>query len=206
MVEIWSKYGPTAARNHGAVSRARPRSGTIDIHSHVVVPAAAELVAPHLGGGTDTAAPETVAVGRKQLADRRSRMLDLADRVPDLDAMGIERQVIKPSPQQCYYDVPADIAVKATRLVNDGVAEFAARLPDRLIPFGSVPMSEPAAAVAELDYCAHTLGFKGVQILTNVAGRELSYPAFEPFWAKAEQLRMLVVIHPAGWRDFTSAM
>ena len=33
-----------------------------------------------------------------------------------------------------------------------------------------------------------TLGFKGVQILTNVAGKELSDPAFAPFWAKAEEL------------------
>jgi aminocarboxymuconate-semialdehyde decarboxylase len=43
------------------------------------------------------------------------------------------------------------------------------------------------------------LGFKGVQILTNVAGRELSDPAFAPFWAKAEQLGVLVVIHPNGF-------
>ena len=201
MVEIWSKYGPTAARRHDGESRPRPSGGTIDIHSHVLVPAAADLVAPYLAKSAETAAPETVAVGRKQSADRRSRMLHLAERVPDLDAMGIERQVIKPSPQQCYYEVPAEIAVKAARLVNDGIAEFAARLPDRLIPFGSLPMCEPSAAVAELEHCARKLGFKGVQILTNIAGRELSDAAFEPFWAKAEQLQMLIVIHPAGFTE-----
>ena len=43
------------------------------------------------------------------------------------------------------------------------------------------------------------LGFKGVQVLTNVNGRELSDPAFAPFWKKAEKLGVLVVIHPNGF-------
>jgi aminocarboxymuconate-semialdehyde decarboxylase len=201
MSEGWSKYTLTAARSHSPSSRPRPTSGTIDIHSHIIVPAADELVAPYLAKVNDGTSADTIAVGRKQLAERRPHMLDLAIRLPDLDAMGLERQVIKPSPQQCYYDVPPDVAVKSARLVNDGVAEFAARRPDRFIPFGSVPMSEPTAAVSELDYCARKLGFKGIQILTNVAGRELSDPAFEPFWAKAEELKVLVVIHPAGFTE-----
>ena len=46
-------YGPTAARKHGRPGReTRPRSPTIDIHSHVSVPAAAAVVAPHLDVAT----------------------------------------------------------------------------------------------------------------------------------------------------------
>lgn len=201
MAEIWSKYEPTAARSHTVSAARRPRTGTVDIHSHVLVPAAAELVAPHLPKHADAATPDTIAVGRKQLADRRPHMLDLAVRLPDLDSMGLERQVIKPSPQQCYYEVPAEIAVKAARLVNDGVAEIAARKPDRLLPFGSVPLSEPSAAVTELERCERDLKFKGVQILAHVGDKELSDPSLEPFWAKAEQLQMLIVIHPAGFTE-----
>jgi aminocarboxymuconate-semialdehyde decarboxylase len=201
MAEIWSKYGPTAARTHAPSSVRRAVTGTVDIHSHIVVQAAADLVAPHLSKPNDGAAAETMALGRKQLAERHSRMIDLSERLPDLDAMGIERQVIKSAPQQCYYEVPSDIAIKAARLVNEGIAEFAALRPDRLIPFGTVPLSEPAAAAAELDYCARELKFKGVQILAHVGQRELSDPTFEPFWAKAEQLGMLVVIHPAGYTE-----
>jgi len=201
MTEIWSKYGPTAARVHrSGLERSRP-TGTIDIHSHVIVPAAAELVAPHLPKALDNTAAETIAINRKQMVERSSRMTDLKDRLPDLDAMGIERQVIKPSPNQCYYEVPSDIAVKAARLVNDGMAEFASRLPNRLVPFGSVPMCEPEAAVAELERCARDLSFKGIQILTNISGRELSDPVFEKFWATAERLGTLVVIHPAGFTE-----
>jgi aminocarboxymuconate-semialdehyde decarboxylase len=45
------------------------------------------------------------------------------------------------------------------------------------------------------------LGFTGVEILTNVVGKELSDPAFAPFWQKAEELGALVMIHPNGFTD-----
>src|ERR1051326_9461627 len=45
------------------------------------------------------------------------------------------------------------------------------------------------------------LRFKGVQILTNVAGNEISDPAYAPFWAKAEELGALVLIHPNGFPE-----
>jgi aminocarboxymuconate-semialdehyde decarboxylase len=48
-----------------------------------------------------------------------------------------------------------------------------------------VLMPDGIEAAKELERCITKLGFKGVQILTNVNGRELSDPAFAPFWAKA---------------------
>ena len=44
-----NRYGPTAARKQGKPGReVRPKSITIDIHSHVGVPAAAAIALPHL--------------------------------------------------------------------------------------------------------------------------------------------------------------
>ncbi len=45
--------------------------------------------------------------------------------------MGLDMQIIKPPPPQCYYAVPLEIAVQSAQMVNDGVAEFVARKPDR---------------------------------------------------------------------------
>ena len=84
--------------------------------------------------------------------------------------------------------MPLDIAVKAAQLVNDGIAEFVAQKPDRFVGFGSVPMPDASEAAKELERCVTKLGFKGVQILTNVNGKELSDPLFAPFWKKAEEL------------------
>jgi aminocarboxymuconate-semialdehyde decarboxylase len=203
MPEQWNKYGPTAARRHGRPGReVRPQSVTVDIHSHVGVPEAAKFVEPHLDPAAMAlghfANPETRALSEKQEADIRAKA-GLDNRLADLDAMGIDMQIVMPAPPQCYYSVPIDIAVQAARLDNDGVAEFGGRKPERLKPFGTVPMPDGGEAAKELERCCKTLGFKGVEILTNVAGRELSDPAFAPFWKKAEELGALVIIHPAGF-------
>jgi aminocarboxymuconate-semialdehyde decarboxylase len=199
----WNKYEPTAARKHVKPGReARPKSVTIDVHSHVGVPRAAEIVKGHLAPDamplvtfSDAA---TKALNQKQEADMVMRA-PLDKRLADLDAMGLDMQVIKPPPPQCYYAVPLEIAVKAAQVVNDGIAEFVARKPDRLKGFGTVPMPDGNEAAKELERCVTKLGFKGVQVLTNVNGKELSDPAFMPFWKKAEELGVLVVIHPNGF-------
>ncbi|HYZ33217.1 MAG TPA: amidohydrolase family protein [Crenalkalicoccus sp.] len=206
MSEPTNHYGPTAARPPGRPGRElRPAGLTVDVHSHVLVPEAAHFVAPHLDPATIPlarfAVPETQALNRKQEADRRRVFTDLAARLAELDAMGLDMQVCAPPPPQCYYTVPLEPAVRATRMVNDGIAAFCAERPDRFVGLGSVPMQDAAAAVEELERCVGRLGFKGVQVLTNVAGRELSDPAFAPFWAKAEALGALVMLHPNGFTE-----
>jgi aminocarboxymuconate-semialdehyde decarboxylase len=206
MGEVWNRFGPTAARSHGKSGRTlRPSSMTIDVHSHVAVPEAAKFVKPHLDLATiplvKFATLDTKALNQQQDTDRTSRMTQYDERLADLDEMGIDLQVVKPLPSQCYYTLPLEIADRAARMVNDGLAEYVAGRPNRFIAFGTVPLHDGTAAATELERCVKQLGFKGVQILTNVAGRELSHPDFAPFWAKAEQLGVLVVIHPNGFTE-----
>lgn len=200
----WNRYGPTAARAAGARGP-RPDGVTIDIHSHVAVPAAAAFVRPHLDPATiplvGFATPQTRALNARQDLDRTGVMTSHDGRLADLDAMGIDLQVVMCPPPQCYYGVPVEVAVKAARIVNEGVADYVARRPDRFVGLGTVPMPDGDEAARELEHCMTALSFKGVQILTNVAGRELSDPAFAPFWRKAEELGAVVLIHPNGFTD-----
>jgi aminocarboxymuconate-semialdehyde decarboxylase len=147
------------------------------------------------------ATPETKALNQQQDAERTPRMVGYDERLADLDAMGIDLQLIMPPPPQCYYTVPLEIAVQAARMVNDGVAEYCARKPERFVALGTVPMPDGNEAAKELERCVGKLGFKGVQILTNVAGKELSDPAYAPFWKKAEELGALVLLHPNGFTE-----
>jgi len=204
MTEQWNKYAPTAARRHGKPGRERrPSSTTIDIHSHVAVPAAAACVKPHLDPTTIAlthfADAATVALSQKQEADIRSRITGYDERLADMDAMGIDMQLVLPAPNQCYYTVAPEIAVDAARLVNEGLAQYVGKKPDRFVALGCVPLSDGNEAARELERCIKSLGMKGAQILTNVAGRELSHPGLAPFWAKAETLGALIVIHPNGF-------
>lgn len=201
-----NRYGPTAARRtDGLAVRPRPATLTVDMHSHVTVPAAAEFVSPHLDFATiplaHFATPNTQALNQRQDQERRPLMLDVDLRLAEMDAFGIDHQVIMPTPFQCYYTVPQAIAEKASRLVNDGVAAFQAQRPDRFTALGTVPLAKGRAAAAELEYCMRELGFKGVQVLTTVAGRELSDPEFAPFWEKAEELGAVVLLHPNGFTE-----
>ena len=202
----WNKYEADGGARAGRPGReVRPKSITIDVHSHVGVPrasrireAASAAASPPRWCGSPTPRP------RRSIRSRRPTLCaraSLEQRLADLDAMGLDMQVIKPPPPQCYYAVPIEIAVEAAQIVNDGIAEFVARKPDRLRGFGTVPMPDGNEAAKELERCVTKLGFKGVQVLTNVNGKELSDPAFAPFWKKAEELGALVVIHPNGFTD-----
>ena len=203
---MWNKYGPTAARRHGKPGREmRPSSTTIDIHSHVAIPDAAAFVRPHLDPATIPLAhfadAGTKALSARQEEDIRARITQYDERLSDMDAMGVDMQLILPPPNQCCYTVPLDIAVKAARMVNDGLAQYVAKKPDRFVALGTVPLSDGAEAATELERCMTSLRMKGAEILTNVAGRELSEPQYSPFWKRAEELGALVVIHPNGFTD-----
>jgi aminocarboxymuconate-semialdehyde decarboxylase len=86
-------------------------------------------------------------------------------------------------------------------MINDGLAEYVSRRSDRFVALGTVPLIHGGEAANELERCMRSLGMKGVEILTNVAGKELSEPDYAPFWRKAEQLGALVVIHPNGFTE-----
>lgn len=206
MPAMWNKYADTAARQHGKPGRTvRPQSVTIDLHAHAVVPAAAKFVGNNLDPATiplaHFASVLTKELNAKQESDIRSRMIEYDDRLRDMDEMGVDMQLVMPPPPQLYHTVKTEIAVPAARIVNEGILEYCARHKDRLIPCGTVPMQDGHEAAKELEHCAKTLGIRSVEILTNVNGKELSDPAFAPFWAKAEELGTLVVLHPNGFTE-----
>jgi aminocarboxymuconate-semialdehyde decarboxylase len=203
---IWNKYANTAARTHGKPGRERrPKSVTIDMHAHAAFPAVGQFVGNRLDLSTvplaHFASQETKDVNAKQDADIKERITGYDGRFKLMDEMGVDMQFVMPAPPQIYHTVALDVAVPAARMVNDHMAEFCARHKDRLIPCGTVPMQDGNEAAKELDYVVNKLGFKGVEILTNVDGRELSDPAFAPFWKKAEELDALVAIHPNGFTE-----
>src|SRR2546423_10972366 len=193
MHDQWNKYAATAGRKHAKPGReVRPKSTTVDIHSHVAIPQAAALVKPHLDMSTVPLAhfadAPTKALSQKQEEDVRARITGYDERLADLDAMGIDLQLVMPPPNQCYYTVPLDIAVKAAQMVNDGLAQYVARKEDRFVALGTVPLSDGAEAARELERCMTKLGMKGAEVLTNVAGRELSEPPYAPVLHNAEAL------------------
>ena len=146
-----NRYGPTSARAVPA-QKQRLTTPTVDIHAHVAVPEAAAYIAPHLVL-SDIAMvrhsnAETKGINMTQDADRKVAMVDMDDRLAVLDAMGIDFQVVAPPPFQCYYSVPLEHAVKGSRMVNEGIAGFVAKRPDRFAGLGTVPLAHPTVCRA----------------------------------------------------------
>ena len=113
--------------------------------------------------------------------------------------MGVDMQVIKPPPPQCYYAVPLDIAVQAARSSTTASPSSSPASPTG--SKASAPYRCPTATRPPRSWSAASASSasRACRSLTNVNGKELSDPAFAPFWKKAEELGALVVIHPNGF-------
>jgi aminocarboxymuconate-semialdehyde decarboxylase len=131
-----------------------------------------------------------------------ARMTDLATRLADMDAMGVDIQVISPSIlHQCTYSLDPQEALRLERIGNEHVAETVAKEPDRLIGLGSVPLQDAALAAAEMERAVRELGLKGIVIASRVNETELGEAALRPFWRAAQALGVPIFIHPAGNPD-----
>jgi len=144
-------------------------------------PKAAEMVA---GNADATRHPREVyanertrEVNRQQAERNRIQFTSIENRLADMDRMGIDIQAISPSPNQTYYAADPDLGIATARVVNDNLADIGGRHPDRFVPLGTVPFQAPDLAVAELDRLHKSLGFRGIEIATNVAGEDLSASA-----------------------------
>jgi aminocarboxymuconate-semialdehyde decarboxylase len=175
----------------------------VDVHAHLRVPQADALVADSPGFAAELAdeqlshSAESLAVNRTQLDRITPLVSDVSRRLADMDAMGVDTQLVGPMPMHHYWAEPG-LAQRFSRTVNEAVAAHCGRAPGRLAGLGTVPLQHPDLAVKELDHAVSALGLRGVSVATNVAGRELADPAFEDFWAHAESTGAFVLIHPWG--------
>ena len=115
-----------------------------------------------------------------------------------MDRNGIDVQVISPYPGHFVYAAPPEVARDSCHIVNDHIADMVAKHPDRLMGMGTVPLQDPGMAVAELDRTVKELGFRGVELCTNVRGVDLTRAGLEKFFARVEELDVMIFLHPFG--------
>ena len=176
---------------------------TIDVHAHILLPEVEEAVAghPELAAARALDArrngPEALAVNGPMVRDRIPRLTDVKVRLAAMDASGVDVQLVSPSPSHYHYWAGEDLARTVWELANTGTAAHVGQAPERLHGLGLVPLQHPGLAVEALDH-ALGLGLLGVEISSHAPGRELSDPAYEPFWARAEETGAILFLHPFG--------
>ena len=153
------------------------RVKTIDVHAHCVVMEAVTLL------------------GRK-LADFRGPGIAIvaADRIREMDEQGIDVEALSINP--FWYEANRDLAGQCVKIQNEKLAELCAAHADRFVAFATLALQFPDLAVQQLEEAVKKLGLRGAAIGGNVAGAEFSDPRFHPVWAKAEELGVLLFIHP----------
>jgi aminocarboxymuconate-semialdehyde decarboxylase len=167
----------------------------IDVHNHAIPEPVVELLR------RDPAYRTTIDGDRVQGGNHVQFTLFASFRDPDaklgeLEAKKLEGAVISPAPPIFFYDVDEPAGEAIAIATNEGLREFAAARPDRYRWMAHVPMGAPERAPGVLEDAVRA-GAVGVEVATNVAGRRLDDPRFEPFWGAAERLGVPVMIHPA---------
>ncbi|MER5215471.1 amidohydrolase family protein [Streptomyces sp. NPDC002838] len=176
---------------------------TIDVHAHLLLPEVEEAVAGHPGlaaaQGLDARrnGPAALTVNGPMVGARVPKLTDAAVRLAAMDEQGVDIQLVSPSPSHYHYWAEPQLAETVCRLANEGTAAHCAKAPDRLYGLGLVPLQHPGLAVALLDH-ALDQGLRGVEISSHAPGHELSDPAYEPFWSRAEETGALLFLHPFG--------
>jgi len=196
-------YTSTAGREHLA-SKPRPKTLTVDLHNHLRIPAAHELVKAHLPAVYHPAegASELTRQIRARHADtRKKHQIDIDQRVADMKDMQLDVMAVSCTPQQFYYMVDANLGHESSQIVNDGIAAAVAKHPDRLTGMGTVPLQDTDLALKELDRCVKELGFRAIEIGCRVRDEELSAERLEPFWARCQEHDILIFVHPSSFES-----
>lgn len=180
---------------------ANSSTSTIDMHAHAITDAAFKALAkdtPSIGlklTDIDENALILEIGGVVQNPFPKSAM-DLSIRFRDLEAAGIDMQVISPSPHFFLYDEDAAVTAAAAAIVNDELIALTSAHPDRFLALGTLPMQDAALAVRELERIMRTPAMRGVIVGTNVKGQNLDQPSLEPFWEAAAALGAFILVHP----------
>jgi gamma-resorcylate decarboxylase len=131
------------------------------------------------------------------------RLLEVsAQRLAEMDAAGIDYSLLSLTAPGVQAETDPRRAVSRARQVNDELAKIVAAHPARYGAFATLPMQDPAEAVAELERCTADLGFHGVMLngFTNIGdadtGWYYDHERFLPFWERAEALGVPVYLHP----------
>lgn len=175
----------------------------IDLHHHIVIPAAADLARreqakrpQHADAFDGFTPPVSLAYNQSQAALLAPKMLDVAEKRKDLRRDRIDVAVVSPHPGGFHYWATGPAGDEIVRLTNDGIAAYCKANPETFQGLGIVALQNGGrGAAVELERL-RGMGLKGVAVGDTVRGRPLDDAEFDLFWAAAERLGALVLLHP----------
>jgi len=159
------------------------RIRTIDVHAHCVI-------------------PEAQALMKQQPPPDYAKTF--AERLKDMDEQGVDMQALSINPT--WYALERDLVAKVIDLQNEKLAEICAKTPERFVAFASVALQYPELATQQLEHGVKKLGLRGAAIGASVESADFADAKFHPFLRKAEELGVLLFIHPRGMPELKNRL
>lgn len=122
-------------------------------------------------------------------------LTDPATIVADLDAAGLDAACASIAPPLSHLDCDPQIGLGVSRAINDAYAEVAEEHDGRILPMANVPLQDVDLALQELQRVVDDYGFKGVQVGSNIDGKNLGDESLFPFWERVRELDLVVFSH-----------
>lgn len=172
----------------------------VDIHAHFYPEAFLKIIedegAP-FGARVDRSHPKgpAIVVGGAAGPPLDATYWDLDRRVRAMDRAGVAVHALSLTAPMTHW-ARGETARRVSREVNDAMAAAHRAYPERFVGCATLPMQEPALAREELERAAGLKGIRAVYMGTNVNGRELSDPDFQPLFERCQALGLPVLLHP----------
>ena len=124
-----------------------------------------------------------------------AKFIDLKQRLADMDAQGVAVQALSLTGPMVYW-ADGEFSHKLAMAWNDAASAAHQANPDRFVVLATLPMLDPDRAVDELNRASKLPGVRGVYMGTNIEGRDLDDPLFDPIFTRIEALALPVFLHP----------
>ena len=176
-------------------------SRAIDIHHHYFPPGLVNEVTKHgKAMGVEASVQEggsvRVSFSEKKVINVEPGLLELDQRLAVMDKGRVAMAAAEANTGALGYPLDGEKGESWCRLYNQGLKELVEQKKDRFTAMAAVPMQDPPRAARVLESAILDLKLSGAMISTNCRGQYYHGKEFEPFWAKAQELDTLVVMHP----------
>ena len=134
--------------------------------------------------------------GDKLFREVDDNCFDAAVRLKEMDDTDVTMQVLSTIPVLFNYWAKPTDGLETARFFNDHIADTVAKNQQRFIGIGTVPLQDIDLAIAEMERCVTELKMPGLEIGSNINGKNLSNQQFFPFYKRAEELGCALFVHP----------